>query len=140
MDILICDDSPVTLKFLQKVLENWDHTLTICADGGEAWNIIQQENSPTLCIIDWDMPVMSGLEVCQKIRDQKLNKYIIFLTAKDDVLDIQEGLEMGADDYITKPFRREELEIRIRAAMRILHLEKKLNASHCQTLTENMTV
>lgn len=140
MDILICDDSPVTLKFLQKVLENWDHSLTVCKDGGEAWNIIQQENSPKLCIIDWDMPVMSGLEVCKNIRDKKLDKYIIFLTAKDDVLDIEEGLEVGADDYVTKPFRQEELDIRIRAAMRILHLEKKLEIPHNQTIAEKMTV
>lgn len=140
MDILICDDSPVTLKFLQRVLENWGYTLTICKDGGEAWSVIQQENSPKLCIIDWDMPVMSGLEVCKKIREKSLDRYIIFLTAKDDVLDIEEGLETGADDYITKPFRQEELDIRIRAAMRILHLEKKLNMPHDIALGEKINL
>lgn len=140
MDILICDDSPVTLKFLQKILENWGHTLTICKDGGQAWEAIQQEDSPKLCIIDWDMPVMSGLEVCKKIRDNNLDRYIIFLTAKDDVLDIEEGLETGADDYVTKPFRREELDIRIRAAMRILYLEKKLEMPHDETLSEDIKV
>lgn len=135
MDILISDDSPVTLKFLQKVLENWGHTITICSDGTEAWSKIQDENAPKLCIIDWDMPSMSGLEVCEKVRSANLDRYIIFLTAKDDVLDIEEGLDMGADDYICKPFRQEELDIRIRAAMRILSLEKKLEISHDETYT-----
>ncbi|MFT7433287.1 MAG: DNA-binding response OmpR family regulator [Alphaproteobacteria bacterium] len=85
------------------------------------------------------MPVMSGLEVCKKVRDANLNRYIIFLTAKDDALDIEEGVETGADDYICKPFRQEELNIRIRAAMRIIHLEEKLDMPHdkaCQEMIE----
>lgn len=130
MDILIADDSPVTLKFLQKVLENWGHNVITCKDGAEAWNKIQDVNAPKLCIIDWDMPAMTGLEVCKKARMANLNRYIIFLTAKDDVLDIQEGLEHGADDYVCKPFRQEELSIRIRTAMQILDLEDKLNIVH----------
>lgn len=140
MNILICDDSPVTLKFLQRVLETWGHDITLCSDGREAWDIIQTENSPKLCIIDWDMPFMSGLEVCEKIRQKKLDRYIIFLTAKDDALDIEEGLDMGADDYIIKPFRQEELDIRIRAAMRILHLEKSLKMPHNQALCEDLSL
>lgn len=138
MDILISDDSPVTLKFLQRVLENWGHRVTICADGDEAWRMIEQENAPKLCIIDWDMPKLSGLEVCKKVRENNLDRYIIFLTAKDDALDIEEGLDTGADDYITKPFRQEELDIRIRAAMRILHLEKRLKITHSDALKENV--
>ena len=138
MDILISDDSPVTLKFLQKILENWGHVVTICRDGAEAWVKIEDENAPKLCILDWDMPGMSGVELCQKIRGANLNRYVIFLTAKDDPLDIEEGLDVGADDYICKPFRQEELEIRIRAAMRILHLEEQLGTSHSEVCLEKI--
>lgn len=130
MDILIADDSPVTLKFLQKVLEGWGHNVISCKDGAEAWNKVQDPNAPKLCIIDWDMPALTGIEVCTKIRENKLDRYVVLLTAKDDVLDIQEGLEHGADDYICKPFRQEELSIRIRAAMQILNLEHRLEISH----------
>lgn len=130
MDILIADDSPVSLKFLQKILEGWGHNVTTCNDGGEAWERIQDENGAKLCIIDWDMPVMTGLEVCRKTRSENLDRYLIFLTAKDDAMDIAEGLENGADDYICKPFRQEELQIRLRAAMRILSLESQLGVSH----------
>ena len=130
MDILIADDSPVTLKFLQKVLEGWGHTVISSKDGADAWNKVQDQNAPKLCIIDWDMPALTGIEVCKKIRESKLDRYVIILTAKDDVLDIQEGLEHGADDYICKPFRQEELSIRIRAAAQILNLEKRLEVSH----------
>tara|TARA_R110000868_G_scaffold411733_1_gene708202 strand:+ start:33890 stop:34309 length:420 start_codon:yes stop_codon:yes gene_type:complete len=138
MDILISDDSPVTLKFLQKVLENWGHNVTVCTDGAEAWQKIQDENAPKLCVIDWDMPAMSGIEVCKKARAANLDRYIIFLTAKDDALDIEEGVEVGADDYICKPFRQEELDIRIRAGMRILNLEKKLNIPHNKAILDKM--
>lgn len=130
MHILISDDSPVTLKFLQKVLESLGHQVTLCTNGLEAWEKMKEDASPKLCIIDWDMPAMSGLEVCKSVRAAELNKYIIFLTAKDDALDIEEGLKAGADDYICKPFRQEELEIRLRAAIRILSLEKSLNIPH----------
>ena len=130
MEILIADDSPVSLKFLQKILEGWGHSVITCPEGGCAWEKLQEPNAPRLCIVDWDMPVMTGLELCQKIRKEKLNLYIIFLTAKDDAMDIAEGLQNGADDYICKPFRQEELQIRLRAAMRIINLEEKLNISH----------
>jgi DNA-binding response OmpR family regulator len=83
---------------------------------------------------------MSGLEVCKKTRVRGLDRYIILLTAKNDVLDIEEGLGMGVDDYITKPFRKEELDIRIRAAMRILHLEKILKMPHNQTVSEKIAL
>lgn len=130
MNILIADDSLVTLKFLQKILEGWGHSVLIAKDGIEALGQIRTKDSPRLCIIDWDMPGLTGVEICRKIRKEELDKYIIFLTAKDDILDISEGLESGADDYISKPFRQEELGIRLRAAIRILSLEEQLNIPH----------
>ena len=118
---------------MQKILEGWGHHVTTCVDGGDAWHRIQDSHGSRLCIIDWDMPVMTGLEVSRKVREAKLDRYIIFLTAKDDAIDIAEGLENGADDYICKPFRQEELQIRLRAAIRILNLEDQLGVPHSQT-------
>lgn len=126
MHILIADDSPVSLAFMEKVLESWGHEVTACRDGSEAWENLQKPDAPKLAVLDWEMPGMDGLDVCKRVREAGKDTYLIFLTARDDANDISEGMQAGVDDYICKPFRQEELEFRLRAGVRILELRAQL--------------
>jgi len=85
-----------------------------------------------LLIVDWMMPVMSGLELCKKIKEAETSHYvyIIFLSAKGEKKDIVRGLKAGADDYLTKPFDKEELFSRINVGLRIIRLEQALKAAN----------
>ena len=102
-------------------------------NGQEAWEILQKENL-RFVVADWMMPVMDGVELCRKIRSADISGYVYFilLTGKDKKEDIIEGLDGGSDDYVTKPFDRDELKVRIRAGERILKLEKELTEKNTE--------
>ena len=128
MRILIAEDDPVSRRLLEATLRRWGNEPVVCRDGGEAWKVLQNEDAPKLLILDWMMPHLDGLELCRRVRKQSEEEYvyIILLTAKVEKEDIIEGLEAGADDYITKPFNMQELKVRLRAARRILELQEAL--------------
>jgi len=128
MKILIAEDDPISRRILEANLLEWGYEVMVASDGGEAWEIIQQPESPSLIISDWMMPRMDGLALCRKIRNMEKSEYIYFiiLTAKGEKKDIIEGLEAGADDFLTKPFNREELKYRIRIGERIINLERRI--------------
>ncbi len=126
MKILIADDEIASLKTLEVFTRKLGHDVILARNGGEAYEIWQQENPP-LVITDWEMPGMSGLELCTAIRSRETEDYtyIILVTGKDDVRDVVAGMRAGADDYITKPFNRDELDVRIRAGIRIIDFQSK---------------
>lgn len=126
--ILIAEDDPVSRRILDSFLKKWGYQVEVCEDGKAAWNILQQEDAPHFAILDWMMPGMDGVEICRKVRErrQQPHTYIILLTAKGRKEDIVEGLETGADDYLTKPFDAQELKARVRAGLRILELQDEL--------------
>jgi DNA-binding response OmpR family regulator len=135
MNILIADDDPVALNLLKLMLEKLGHEILAVKNGEDAWNIIQQNTTPHFLILDRQMPGMFGEEICKKVRDQfpAMPFYIILITgALKETSDIIEGLQTGADDYITKPFVARELQARVQAGVRILELE----FSHAQRITE----
>jgi CheY-like chemotaxis protein len=113
---------------LETTLLKWGYKVIVTRDGEIAYQVLQQEDAPPLLILDWMMPNMDGLELCRKLREDpaKHSTYIIMLTAKSDKKDIVMGLEVGADDYITKPFDREELRVRVRVGARIIELQQTL--------------
>ncbi len=125
--ILVAEDDLVSRKVLAKTLRQWDYEVQTAVDGVEAWNMIT-ESPPHIALLDWMMPGMNGPEVIKKIRGNTYGHYIfiLLLTAKAETNDIIEGLESGADDYLTKPFDRGELSARLRAGQRIIELEKNL--------------
>ena len=90
--------------------------------------MLQRDDAPRLAILDWMMPEMDGTEVCRRIRQSQTSAppYIILLTAKSSKADIVEGLAAGANDYITKPFDREELLARVRVGVTVLKLQQSL--------------
>jgi len=128
MKILIAEDDPISRRILEARLLEWGYEVMIASDGGEAWEIIQQPESPSLIISDWMMPRMDGLALCRKICSMEKSEYIYFiiLTAKGEKKDIIEGLEAGADDFLAKPFNPEELKYRIRIGERIINLERRI--------------
>jgi sigma-B regulation protein RsbU (phosphoserine phosphatase) len=128
MKILIAEDDPILRQLLGKKFELWGHEVLVTNNGQEAWDVLQSENIRFL-IADWMMPVMDGLELCQRIRSERSSYvYIILLTGKDRKEDAVKGLDAGADDYIRKPFEWDELRARIRAGERILGLLDRVKA------------
>jgi diguanylate cyclase (GGDEF)-like protein len=126
--VLVADDDAMFRRILQTWIEGWGYRAIIAEDGAQAWSILQQENPPELLILDWVMPGIDGTELCRRIREQQRSTYpyILLATGKDDKQDVVTGLDAGADDYLTKPFDRNELRARLRVGRRILALQRDL--------------
>ena len=128
MKILIADDSIVSRHLLEATLRKWGYDVMVACDGAEALDLLQREDAPALIILDWMMPGMTGVEVCRRIRQRGSEPYtyILLLTSKSQKEDLIEGMEAGADDYITKPFDQNELQVRLRAGTRLVDLQNQL--------------
>ena len=128
MKILIAEDDPTSRQILEIMLGKWGYEVVVACDGNEAWQAFQTDDSPRLAILDWMMPGMDGVEVCRKVRESGTPPivYIIVLTAKDRKEDIVSALGAGANDYVVKPFEREELLARIRVGERMVALQSAL--------------
>jgi len=129
--ILAAEDNPVLLTMLRSMLKQWGYEVVVARDGKEAWQILCSENAPRLAILDWMMPGMDGIEVCSRLRATAREPYIyiLLLTARTQSADLVQGMEAGADDYLTKPFAASELRVRLRAGLRILDLQEELLAT-----------
>lgn len=114
--ILVVDDDEALAEMLSIVLENEGMSTTIVGDGNDALRIYREVN-PDLILLDLMLPGLNGVDVCKEIRRSSAVP-IIMLTAKTDTIDIVLGLESGADDYVTKPFKPKELVARVRARLR----------------------
>ncbi len=128
MRILIADDDEVSLLALQALLRKGGHTVQTAADGAVAWQLLQADDAPQLAIIDWLMPGLDGVELCRRARQtaRLRSLYIILLTARDGRDHLIEGLRAGANDYVTKPFDREELAARVQVAGQVVRLQEEL--------------
>ena len=131
MKVLVADDERVSRRLLQSMLAKWGYDVVSASDGDEAWGILYGEQSPRLVLLDWMMPGRNGIDLCRAVRSRVSQPYvyILLLTAKKDKIDIIEGLESGADDYLTKPYFAQELRARLRVGERILELEDHLVAA-----------
>lgn len=139
MNILIADDNLPSRVLLAKLLTKLGYEVIMASDGNEAWEIIQKSNI-NFVITDWIMPEMDGPELCKKIRSTELGHYIyiVILTSKEEKSEMIEGLEAGADDFIVKPYDKDELFVKIRIGERILRLEKSKEEQN-RKLTEAYT-
>ena len=130
MRILIADDSIVSRHLLDATLRRWGYEVVIACDGNEAWEILQSPEAPRIAILDWVMPGITGPEVCRRVRantkEKDIYTYILLLTSKSQREDLIEGMESGADDYLTKPFDQHELKVRLRPGTRIVQLQEEL--------------
>jgi two-component system cell cycle response regulator len=138
--ILIADDSLVSRHLLEATLRKWGYEVLVACDGEQALTLLQTEDAPAVAILDWMMPGITGLEVCRRVRlrAREPYTYILLLTSKSQKEDLIEGMEAGADDYITKPFDQHELQVRLRAGTRLVDLQAELLSAR-EALREQAT-
>lgn len=115
--VLVVEDDPAILRGLIVNLETEGYEVVSAADGADGYRLAQDQ-SPDLLVLDLMLPSLSGYELCKKLRDEGSNVPIIMLTARGEESDRVLGLDLGADDYVTKPFSVRELMARIRALLR----------------------
>ncbi|MBN1982755.1 MAG: response regulator transcription factor [Chitinivibrionales bacterium] len=129
MKILIAEDDILYNALLTRLLTHWQYPIELVTNGKEALAVLSQEKAPQLAILDWMMPEMDGLEVCRSVRQlsKDIPTYIILLTARIQRQDILAGFEAGVDDYITKPFDKDELRARIKVGQRVIQLQTALH-------------
>ncbi len=125
--VLLAEDDPVSLRLLEKKLKDWGYRVFKARNGKKAWELLKTARV-RIAILDWMMPALEGPELCSRLRQIRKPHYtyLILLTARNTSLDIVQGLEAGADDYMTKPINLMELQARLKAAHRIIELEENL--------------
>ena len=133
MDILLVDDEAELTNALQAMLQREGYHVTVAYDGDRGRSLSQQEVYDLL-ILDWMLPHISGLKICQEMRSQGNYTPVLFLTAKDTLDDRVVGLDAGADDYLVKPFELRELLARVRA---LLRRAKAIKATQEQSYDQN---
>jgi len=128
MRALVADDDRVTTTILSAALANWGIETVVAHDGAEAWELLQEPGAPELVIVDWMMPGIDGLELCQRIRANAslAGSYVMLLTGRSSRVDLVAGLDAGADDYMVKPIDAEELRARVQVGVRVATLQRRL--------------
>jgi len=128
MRVLIADDDEIYRSLLCTTLSRWGYQVFAVSDGDQAFACLSADDAPALAVLDWMMPGLSGPEICKRLRAAPGPRYtyILLLTACSEMKEVVEGLEAGADDYLTKPFDASELRARLRTAARILELQENL--------------
>ena len=130
MRILIAEDDPISRRVLENSLTKWGYEVIATENGREALERLSETGAPPLAILDWMMPEFDGPTVCHRLRQESKGRmtYVIMLTARSRKEDVAAGLTAGADDYLVKPFDRNELQARIQVGERILRLQAELTA------------
>lgn len=138
MRILIAEDERITRASLTRQLESWGHAVVAVEDGEKAWEQYQAGGFD-IVVTDWEMPRLTGVELIQRIRESPgaTYVYVILLTSRSDKSDIVRGIEAGADDFVSKPFDRDELRVRLLAGERIVSLERALSRQNVELRNAN---
>jgi CheY-like chemotaxis protein len=126
-EVLVAEDEPVSRHRLEAALQKWGYVVRTGRDGEEAWSLYR-EHRPALAILDWMMPRLDGVELCRRIRADPHGAaaHVILLSTRAERSHLVAGLEAGADDYLTKPFQRDELQARLRVGERVIALRRDL--------------
>ena len=128
MRILLAEDERMTRRSLERELTKWGHEVVAVEDGLAAWEVYEGGRFD-LVLTDWEMPRLDGRELIRRIRAEPSASgyaYLIMLTARSGTGDVVSGIEAGADDFVAKPFDRDELRVRLKAGQRIIELERSL--------------
>jgi two-component system, cell cycle response regulator len=131
MKVLVADDEAVSRRLIESSVRRWGYDAVVATDGLEASQILHSPDAPKLAILDWMMPGLDGIELCQELRkcEGDAYSYILLLTGKHNKSDVVQGLEAGADDYIVKPFEPQELKVRLHTGKRVLCLLEQVKAA-----------
>ena len=131
MRILVAEDEAVTRFALADTLSEWGYDVVSTADGDAAWEVLRQEDAPPLALLDWDMPGPSGPELCRRVRELPLSRYpyLLLVTHRQGAENVLAGLRSGANDYLTKPVRDEELAARLHVAAGMVRLQQQFDRS-----------
>ncbi|MEM9191664.1 MAG: response regulator [Myxococcota bacterium] len=138
--ILVADDDPFNLRLLQELCEAAGYKVRSAADGGELLVVVARER-PDLVLLDLDMPVRSGFDVLRIMKGDRdlMDIPVIVVTATGDVEAREKGIELGAEDYVTKPFRVFEIQQRIRNALRLKNAETQIRTSQSPDVIDPLT-
>ncbi|MFN2474948.1 MAG: response regulator [Chthoniobacterales bacterium] len=126
--MIVAEDDPISREVLIAAIADSGYRVIPTRDGREAMEALRAQTSPALAIIDWMMPGLDGIEICRRVREANMIVYILLLTARGGTDRVVEGLQAGADDYLTKPFAKEELRARLQVGARIINLHTALAA------------
>lgn len=126
MTILIAEDDPVTSLLLEEMLAEMGHSSLTVTDGQSALDAVRKHADINLVLLDWELPVMDGGEICRAVKEMERFVYIIMVTSKTGTRNLVQCIEAGADDFVSKPFSVDELKVRIMAGTRLLHHENRL--------------
>ncbi len=128
MKIVVADDQRLNRVLLRTLLEEQGHVVSEASNGAEALEVIKGMKEPFVGLIDWEMPEMVGPEVCRLARAQEgaPPMFLFLVTVRDTTGDIVAGLQAGANDYITKPFHKDELLARVRIGAELVSLQQNL--------------
>ena len=129
MKVLVAEDDRTSRILLGMMLRKWGYDPQVVEEGTEALEVLSAPGAPRLVLLDWIMPGMDGVDVCRALREQEDPSdpsYVVLLTGRNGKSSIVEGLEAGANDYVTKPFDNEELRARLQVGRRMLDLQEAL--------------
>lgn len=128
MKIMVAEDDALSRTLLERTLHRAGYEVISAVNGAAALEELTRDDPPRLALLDWVMPEKTGVEVCREMRRRKdqAYTYLILLSSRESKEDIVQGLESGADDYLTKPFNSDEPKARLRVGERILELEDRL--------------
>jgi len=128
MKILIAEDDIASRRLLEAILKKWGYDVIVVSNGNDAIDRMLGDDPPRIALVDWVMPSRDGLEVCHLIRQIKTTTppYLILLTGRSDKEDITKGLDAGADDYVIKPYNKDELKARINVGLRMIELQNEM--------------
>lgn len=141
MKVLIAEDDAVSRTILKKTVERFGHECLVTKDGAEAWDLFQNTSDVDVIVSDWMMPNVDGLEFCRRVRGidpPRCNTFFVFLTALGGKEHLLEGMEAGADEYLTKPLDSEQLRAKLLAASRIMTTHQHLNGGAVARLPPGM--
>jgi diguanylate cyclase (GGDEF)-like protein len=127
--VLVVDDSAVYRKLIGDHLRSWGFGVSLAESGSEAWQILEHPEAPKLVLLDWVLPDLDGIEICQRIRRAGSSRpyvYVILLTSNEGRQNMLDAMQAGADDYLVKPFDELELKARLLVGKRILELQEEL--------------
>jgi two-component system, cell cycle response regulator len=129
--VLIAEDDAVSRRLLEQAVHSWGYSTICVTDGASALAKLSAPNGPRLAILDWEMPGLSGPQVCRILRARTASPYVylVLLTARTAREHLVTGLASGADDYVLKPFDPIELQLRVRTGQRIVELQAELLAA-----------